>query len=127
MTTAASVASSPVPSLMTSFVSRPSISAGIRARNLIPRTTPATIDANESRKVQPDVKITPAAIGLSETPYQYINAIPKFIPASPAGYAGSTNDGRLRRRLATNEVARLVGDHLRRGVEVGRNHPRHDG
>ena len=33
---------------------------------------------------------------------------------------------RLQRRLAANEVARFVRDHLGRCVQIGRNHPRHD-
>ena len=33
---------------------------------------------------------------------------------------------RFQRRLAADHVGGLVGDHQRRGVEIGRDHPRHD-
>ena len=41
-----------------------------------------------------------------------------------SAYAGKLH--RLRRRLAADHVGGLVGDHQGRGVEIGRDHPRHD-
>ena len=40
--------------------------------------------------------------------------------------AGNRFDRRLRRLVAADQVARLVGDHQGRRDEIGRDHPRHD-